>query len=188
MDRIWRFVTGIVIALATLGLSALVAPVTAQGAWHGEYFTNRDVAGAPALTRYENALRFEWGTGSPGAGIPADNFSVVWTRQLGFAAGYYRFNVRSDDGVRVWLDDRLIMDYWRPMDYQWHYVDGTYLEGTHALKVEYFERTGSARIRFWWEPSGTSPAPVSVPVSTPVPAPGVLQQPRSLRIARPGAQ
>jgi hypothetical protein len=73
----------------------------------------------------------------------------------------------------VWLDEALIMDYWGPQDYQWHYADGFYLEGLHTLKVEYFERTGNARMRFWWESSGTTPptgGPPASPVATPAPS------------------
>jgi hypothetical protein len=77
--------------------------------------------------------------------------------------------------VRVWLDNGLIMDYWQQQDYQWNYVDGTYLEGLHTIKVEYFEKSGGARIRFWWELSSTNPtpggpAPTPVPGPTPIPA------------------
>jgi hypothetical protein len=91
--------------------------------------------------------------------MPADQFSILWRRRVTFAPGVYRFNVQSDDGVRVWLDRGLLMDYWEPMTYEQHHVDGVYLEGSHDLEVAYFERAGGARIRFWWGPSGTSSAP-----------------------------
>jgi hypothetical protein len=139
--------------------------------WEGRYYDNAELRGGPALIRDDTAIDFEWGEGAPADWMPADNFSAVWTRQINFSPGYYRFNVRSDDGVRVWLDNGLVVDYWRPMDYEWHYLDWTYLEGPHILKVEYFERTGSARVRFWWElsstvlsPTSPAPAPTSVPV------------------------
>jgi hypothetical protein len=102
--------------------------------------------------------------------MPSDNFSAAWSRQVNFAPGYYRFNVRSDDGARVWLDKSLIMDYWGPQDYQWNYAGGFYLDGVHTLKVEYFERTGNARIRFWWDSDGTVGVPV-VPTPAPIPTP-----------------
>jgi len=137
--------------------------------WEGRYYANAELRGGPALVRDDAAISFDWGEGAPADWMPSDNFSVVWTRDVYFTPGYYRLNVRSDDGARVWLDQSLIMDFWEPMDYEWHYVDGTYLEGTHALKVEYFERTGGARIRFWWERSGAA-APPSAPTPVPTPA------------------
>jgi len=138
--------------------------------WEGRYYANTELRGGPALIRDDAAISFDWGEGAPADWMVSDNFSVVWTRDVYFTPGYYRFNVRSDDGVRVWLDNALVMDYWQPMDYEWHYLDWTYLAGTHALKVEYFERAGGARIRFWWERSG-APAPPSAPTSAPTPAP-----------------
>jgi hypothetical protein len=137
--------------------------------WEGRYYDNAELRGGPALIRDDAAIDFDWGEGAPVDWMPADNFSVIWTRQVNFSSGYYRFNVRSDDGVRVWLDDALVMDYWQPQDYAWHYLDGTYLAGVHTLKVAYFERAGGARVRFWWEPSSTSPTPADpTPVPTPV--------------------
>lgn len=129
------------------------------GGWEGRYYDNADLRGGPALIRDDAAISFDWGDGAPADWMPADNFSVAWTRQVSFTPGYYRFNVRADDGVRVWLDGALIMDYWKPQDYAWSYMDGTYLTGVHTIKVEYFERAGGARIRFWWEPSTTIPSP-----------------------------
>ncbi len=146
--------------------------------WEGRYYDNAELRGGPALVRDDAEINFDWGEGAPAAWMPADNFSVLWTHQVYFAPGYYRLNVRSDDGARVWLDDALVMDYWQPQDYQWHYADGFYLEGLHTLKVEYFERGGGARIHFWWDSSGTVPSPVP-----PAPAPTPLPEPKPLPAA-----
>jgi hypothetical protein len=137
--------------------------------WEGRYYDNAELRGGPALTRDDAAINFDWGEGAPVDWMPADNFSAVWTRTATFSPGYYRLNVQSDDGVRVWLDGGLVMDYWKPMTYEHHYVDGIYLQGAHQVKVEYFERTGGARVRFWWEPSEVA-APSPAPPTTPVPA------------------
>ncbi len=137
--------------------------------WEGRYYDNAELRGGPALVRDDPEIKFDWGEGAPASWMPADNFSAVWTRSVSFSPGMYRFNVRSDDGVRVWLDDRLVMDHWRPMAYEYHYVDGIYLQGTHQIKVEYFERAGGARIHFWWDGSGTT-TPVETPVPPPVPS------------------
>jgi hypothetical protein len=127
--------------------------------WQGRYYDNAQLRGGPVLIRDDVDINFDWGEGGPTASMPSDSFSVSWTRQVEFRPDYYRFNVRSDDGGRVWLDKALVMDYWQPMDYQWHYADGFYLEGVHTLTVEYWERGGGARIRFWWEPSSATPSP-----------------------------
>jgi len=43
--------------------------------WRGEYFANRWLAERPVLIRQDSAVDFQWGTGSPAPGVPADNFS-----------------------------------------------------------------------------------------------------------------
>jgi hypothetical protein len=60
------------------------------------------------------------------------------------------------------------------MKYQLHYVEGVYLEGTHELQVAYFERAGSARIRFWWELASSAVSYPVPPAPSPVPAPVTL--------------
>ena len=140
--------------------------------WEGRYYDNPDLRGGPAMIRDDPAIDFDWGEAAPASWMPSDSFSAVWTRNITFAPGYYRFNVRSDDGVRVWLDGGIFMDYWFSQEFPLRYVNGTYLEGTHTLKVEYFERAGLARIKFWWEPAGGAPTPVP-PTLAPSPPPAL---------------
>ena len=136
--------------------------------WKGRYYGNPELRGSPELIRDDPAIDFDWGEGAPVPWMPSDNFSVVWERDVTFQRGSYDFYVRSDDGVRVWIDDGLVMDYWRPMDYQYHYVRGIDLQGTHTVKVEYYEAAGGARIQFWWERQG---APSAQPTPRPTPTP-----------------
>ena len=126
-------------------------------AWRGEYFSNQTLSGNPTYIRNDQDIFFNWGTGSPGSGIPTDHFSIRWTREAGFNAGTYRFIVHPDDGVRVWVDNQLIID-------QWHdatadiYSAALYLSsGVHTIKVEYYENLGDAQIQFLWELDGAYP-------------------------------
>jgi hypothetical protein len=146
--------------------------------WHGEYFDNRNMVGGPALERNDAEINFDWGVAAPVDWMPDDNFSIRWTRTVSFAPGYYRFALQADDGVRLWLDQSIIIDKWEDMDYELHYVDGTYLEGPHTIRLEYYERNGLARVRFWWESSTDGNAPPTS-ISPPAPAgagPGVTEE------------
>jgi RNase P/RNase MRP subunit p29 len=124
-------------------------PVESYPDWKGEYFNNTSLSGAPILVRNDKGIDFAWGEGAPAPGLPADNFSVRWTRQLHYPAGNHRFFVEVDDGVRLWVDGVLIID-------QWHDAIGSYsgdiylAEGTHTVRMEMYERTGGARARMWW--------------------------------------
>ncbi|MBN1875687.1 MAG: hypothetical protein JXA33_15790 [Anaerolineae bacterium] len=124
--------------------------------WEGRYFDNRDLNGGPALVRDDAHINFDWGEGAPTEWMPADNFSISWTQNFNLKPGLYRFNARADDGVRLWIDDvTLHMNYWEPQDNVWRYQDWHYLEGSHTLRVEYFEKNGNARIQFWWDYAAT---------------------------------
>ena len=129
--------------------------------WHGEYFDNREFIGGPVLVRGDAGINFDWGIGPPVTWMPDDHFAIRWTRTVNFTPGYYRFVIQADDGVKVWIDQNILIDKWQNMDYELHYVDGTYLQGQHTIRVEYYEHTGSARVRFWWEVGTNDNAPPS---------------------------
>lgn len=114
--------------------------------WAGQYFANTTLSGAPALTRTDNAINFDWGSGSPATGvIPVDNFSVRWTASPYFVwGGNYVFTTTTDDGVKVWVDNTLVVNGWSG---GLNVRTGTiYLSGatTHNIKMEYYEGPGNA--------------------------------------------
>ncbi|MBN2001770.1 MAG: hypothetical protein JXA21_00325 [Anaerolineae bacterium] len=134
--------------------------------WEGRYYANREVRGGPSLIRDDQEINFNWGEGAPVQGMPSDNFSIAWTRQINFAPGLYRFNVLADDGFRLWIDDTYLhMNYWEPQDSVWRYQDWYGLEGVHTLRLEYYEGTGSAKIQFWWDYAATIAAAQAMPPS-----------------------
>ena len=147
---IWLFVLALVGSFVG-SRPVVAAPSTAPGAWWGDYFANRDLGGSPALSRYDDAINFSWGNDSPGSGIPADNFSVRWVRDEWFAGGTYRFTVLSDDGVRIWVGDQLVVDEWRDRWAVPLYVDRYIPVGTYQVRVEYYERHADATISVGWD-------------------------------------
>ena len=80
--------------------------------WRGEYYSNSDLAGSPVLVRNDLTIDFTWGAGSPDARIPSDNFSVRWTGIPKLNPGFYRINVNVDDGVRVYVNNQIVIDGW----------------------------------------------------------------------------
>ncbi len=130
------------------------APVSA---WRGEYFANPNVLDPATFVREDNLINFDWGTGSPGDGIPNDNFSVRWEKIIALSPGDYRFFVRADDGVRVWLNDQLIIDRWTNATDQTYSVNQSISVVNNIIRIEYFEEIGNAQIQFWWEKQGDFP-------------------------------
>ncbi len=119
--------------------------------WRGEYFENRTLEGRPDLVRNDRNVDFDWGRGAPAQGLPNDNFSARWTRTVNFDAGIYRFSVASDDGVRLWVDDRLVIDEWTDSDSNRESVDLAMVSGKHSIRIEYYERSGDAEIKLSWK-------------------------------------
>lgn len=126
--------------------------------WVAAYFKNTSLAGDPVLLRNEPNLDNNWGTGGP-EGLQSDFFSARFTRYILTEAAVYRFTVTSDDGVRVWINDELVLDQWREQSERTFVVDRNLSAGHQLVRVEYFEATGSARIRVKWERLGTTPQP-----------------------------
>lgn len=128
--------------------------------WMGEYFDNPFVLGEPRYRVTNPDINFNWGSGSPDPRIPAENFSVRWTRLYNFAAGSYTFTATADDGIRVWVGDTLAIDGWIPQQAR-TYTKTLYLNGTYPLRAEYFEQSGQAVVNFVFQPSDAPPPPTA---------------------------
>ena len=122
----------------------------AISAWRGEYWNNTSLDGYPVMCQNDNDVNFQWGLGGPGGSVLSDNFSARWTRTINFPSGNYRFHVKADDGVRLWIDNTLVIDKF--IDQVAEYAVEKNLEGgDHTFKVEYYERRGAALVKLWWE-------------------------------------
>lgn len=113
--------------------------------WQGQYWNNTSLSGDPVLVRQDNAINFQWGTGSPGANVPADNFSARWDALSNVStAQNYVITATADDGIRVWADNNLVIDQWAEHSAT-TYTTTVYLaQGQHSFRVEYFEAGGGA--------------------------------------------
>jgi glucose/arabinose dehydrogenase len=139
--------------------------VPGGGGYAAEFFSNRDLEGTPVLTRTEAAVDFDWGGGSPGVGVPTDNFSARWTKSVALAAGNYKFTVTSDDGVRLYVDGQRVLDKWIWQGPTTYSVTRELAEGTHEIMLEYFEAGGGALAKFGYE--RTSDPPPQPPLAEP---------------------
>ena len=132
-------------------------PAGAIANWKGEYFPNVSLGGSPTVVRDDAQVSFNWGDGAPAGGIGADLFSVRWTRNVDLAAGTFRFTVRADDGVRLWVNNTLLIDAWKDQSATTYVADVHVPGGAVPLRVEYYERGGAALVEVAWA-SSSSPA------------------------------
>jgi LysM repeat protein len=128
-----------------------VERVDAPAAWKGEFFNNTNLSGSPMVTKNYQAINFNWGLKAPVYGITADYFSARFTGDAYFSEGRYRFVSTMDDGMRFYLDDRLIMDQWGLGSARTFVSEVLVSEGNHRIRVEYFENTGDAVCKVHWQ-------------------------------------
>lgn len=158
------------ILAAAFVFSLFLKPMESQAnpgtGWRGEYFDNKDLAGTPRVVITNDQINFNWAQSAPYPEIPADNFSVRWTANPNFPqTGLYRFRVGADDGIRLYIDNVLIINDWQGGSFRTTTRDVQLTAGAHNLRVEYYEAVDLAGVLVDWvltTPAGT--------VSTAVPA------------------
>ncbi len=150
-----RFVTGRREGEPVTG--AVVTPPGGDPLAHGfraEYFRNRQLAGAPDLVRVEDEIDiFDRTPAAPG--FPVENYSVRWTGTLlAPVSGRYKFTFAGDDGYRLFIDSRPVIDQWdHPNGMKNVSID---LEAGHSydLRAEFFQAGGDVRAQLTWRPPG----------------------------------
>ncbi len=148
-------------------------PGTSPQGWRGEYYANATLGGAPCLVRYDASINFHWGAGRPTTCVGNDQFSVRWAKTIAFIGGLYRFSVRVDDGVRLYVDGSLVLDAWRTQPETDYQVDVPLTPGSHTITAAYYEDTGMATMQLSFVRLGPvspyTPAPTPIPTATPAP-------------------
>ena len=151
MKKLIRFSLAALVSVGAYAFIGLPAASAAPGPWWADYFANPNLDGGAVVSRQDAVIGFDWSLGSPHPAVPADNFSVRWTREEWFDGGTFRFMARSDDGIRLRVGEELIIDEWYERQGNWTFVDHYVAQGNHTVVVEYFERTGAAAVQVGWE-------------------------------------
>lgn len=126
-------------------------PITGgtTGIWTGTYYNTSNFTGSAVATVTDTSLNKNWGTNAPLAGVNADNFSVRWTTTLYLGAGNYRFDVHADDGVRVYLDNQIVINELHVyLGQRYSYSFNVPTGRNYPITVEYQEGTGGAFLEF----------------------------------------
>lgn len=125
-----------------------------QNQWLTQFFNNTDLAGGSIFAQYTARglypLDVDWGSSSPAPGVNPEYFSARFEGVFSFEPGDYQFNARVDDGVRVYIDNLLVVDAWYDGYKEPSNVFRQLGGGPHTLRIEYYERAGTAFVRVWW--------------------------------------
>jgi len=93
---------------------------------------------------------------SPAPTVGPDNFSARWTGKIQFDYSEdYWIGAFSDDGVRIYLDGNPVpvVDNWTDHTTATEYDSDfmTMTAGLHDITVEYYQKTGDAVIKLYWD-------------------------------------
>jgi DNA-binding beta-propeller fold protein YncE/predicted Ser/Thr protein kinase len=127
----------------------------------GDYYSDREL-GQLAVTRVDPVIDFRWSGGPAWPGGPSQSFSARWRGYLRVPkSGRYTLSVTSDDGMRLYLGDILVLANWTDHSETTDAVQLSLEEGHHALRLEYFQGVAQAVIALGW--SDSAEAAQSIP-------------------------
>lgn len=138
----------------------------------GQYFNGTNLVNS-VFVRTDTNVNFNWGNGSPGAGVASNQFSVRWTGKIQprYSEGY-TFHLTTDDGCRLWVNGQLLIN-------KWYDDSGTDMAGSIALvggqqysiTIEYYNDTNAASAVLEWDSASQTrqviPQGVLFPANTP---------------------
>jgi beta-glucosidase len=117
-----------------------------------DYFNTIDLSNYPIYSRVDKQIDFVWTLYSPNEKLQNDNYSVKWQGEITAPkSGTYKIGLEGNDGYRLFLDGKLIIDQWDKLSYHTRLVDFTFeANKAYTIKVEFNESKGNAHIKLIW--------------------------------------
>ncbi|MET3949054.1 hypothetical protein ABIB49_003780, partial [Arthrobacter sp. UYCu512] len=133
------------------------------GEWQVQYFIGTSLAGSPVRADCDADIGFNFTAGSGPAGVGPEQYSARWAKTITSGAGTYSFTTRADDGLRLTVDGRTIVDQWVQQSASAvKTTDVVLADGPHLVTVEYFQAYGDALISVGYSKDGVdSEAPIA---------------------------
>ena len=156
--------------LEKTGKAFVYGDVLPLGQWLGYYYSNNSLKGTPVNKQVikgdqTGSFSFDYGYNAPMSGVPKNNYSASFVTALKLDAGEYVIRSLADDGIRVYVDDQLVINRWtsgnsKKDDYKINISDRTEQDSTkkniHWIRVEYLEKTGKSKLNFDIKPVSKS--------------------------------
>lgn len=143
--------------LTTLALFSFGICLRGQQGLLGEYYNGKNFD-QKVLTRTDARINFVWDNVAPAPGLDPNVFSVRWTGRITAPeTGTYLFRAHVDDGIRVMVDGRMIINAWGMHDSELFTGEIALKAGQqYPLQVEYFNALYEGEVQLFWQlPSET---------------------------------
>ena len=101
----------------------------------GKYFSNSELKGNPAFEKQDKHINFKWTLYSPNPEkLQPDNYSVLWTGKLSAPySGTYQLGLRGNDGFRLFVNGKLVIDNWEKLSYSTKTVALNFEKGKYMI-------------------------------------------------------
>lgn len=139
----------------TIALSGIISMATAQKEDQGlvgDYYEGSDFK-KKVMTRTDAQINFVWNNTAPVSGMDPEHFSIRWRGKIRAPeTGTYVFRAHVDDGIKVKVNNQLIIDAWGMHDSE-RFTGSIYLEAGHYydLYVSYFNGMLEGEIQLFWQ-------------------------------------
>jgi M6 family metalloprotease-like protein len=121
-----------------------------HGQYLAHYFDNPKLQEPSCYEQIDHRIKFDWHSEGPHR-LREDGFSIRWQGYFDFKSCVYLFHFTSDDGIRVWIDDEIIIDYWSDHAAEDLYTLVDFEEDTCLVTCEYYENDGLAEVMLEWD-------------------------------------
>ncbi len=120
---------------------------------NAEFFDNMELKGKPVVEKVIDQINFDWGGENPFEGIKEDKFSVRFLTLIKApVTGEYTFDVNSDDGIRFYFEDKLVINDWTNHAAMSNfYKVNLEKDKIYKIKLEFYEDGGSASVKLGWK-------------------------------------
>ena len=153
--------------LENLANAAIFSDVVPFDSWLAYYYPNDSLSGMPTAARViapngaVKKLYEDFGSWGPDAGVPADHFSARYTTAKRVTAGTYILRAKADDGIRVYVDGKKVIDRWTDSGFREDSIKldisdrtgaNTGEENVHWIEVEYYDSVAAGKVEVALEP------------------------------------
>lgn len=128
------------------------------------YHKDLSMQSEPVLQRVDRQVDFHWTLYSPHPSLSTDQYSVRWMGQLHSpVTGNYRIGLDGNDGYRLYINDRLVVDRWQKQSYHTSLAEYRFSkDSSYAIRIEFYEPQGNAHIRLVWNATGVPDSEASI--------------------------
>jgi beta-glucosidase len=117
---------------------------------YASYYDNKDLTGEPMFIRHDKNFDFDWIKNPPKELKTKRNFSVRWKGLIAVPeTGKYLFSITGDDGFRLFIDNKLVIDAWHSQPLTTKQNEFEMIGNRrYDIRLEYFQDGEDASLKF----------------------------------------